>query len=144
MNTENKTSLNPTESTMSDLAAIKILVVEDDKINQFLSRKILLKMGFTVDVAGNSDEAIQKLNSGDFQIVLMDLRLPGKDGIEITRMIRLMPGANAGIPVFAITSSVAFTVRQEAEHAGINEYFTKPINADELKEMILKYVSEKS
>ena len=141
MNAENQTELNSTESVLSELTAIKILVVEDDKINQFLSKKILLKMGFTVEVAGNSDEAIHKLNSGDYQIVLMDLRLPGKDGIEITRMIRQMQGANARIPIFAITSSVAFTVRQEAEHAGINEYFTKPINADELKEMILKYVS---
>ncbi len=109
----------------------KILVVEDNLINQKVARQILLKAGFkVVSVADNGYKALEMLQTETFDAVLMDVQMPDMDGIETTRHIR--NDLKLSIPVVALTASALPEDREICFKAGMNEYVTKPFLPEDL------------
>lgn len=128
---------------------IKVLIVEDNPINQLLVTKVLQKRGYETIIAQNGKIAIDKYNNEDFDIILMDLQMPEMDGYEATKYIRRMDAEKAGIPIVAMT---AHTIQGELEKCmtiGMNDYVSKPFSPEELNAKIQllvvnKQINEKS
>jgi CheY-like chemotaxis protein len=116
-----------------------ILVVEDNLINQKIALRILdKKLGYHADVVSNGREAIDSLKRLDYDLVLMDCQMPEIDGYEATRTIRDVNSAvrNHKIPIIAMTANAMNGDREKCLDAGMDDYITKPINAQELAETI--------
>ena len=108
---------------MSDL----ILVVEDNLTNQLLTTSVLMRDGFETEVADCAEDALEFLKKRRPDLILMDVQLPGMDGLTFTRMLRSVPEA-AGIPVVAVTSHAMLGDRETAMAAGCVGYMSKPID----------------
>ena len=104
-----------------------ILVVEDNEANQLLARAVLELEGFTVEVAGSAIEAREALRDGAPALILMDIQLPGEDGLSLTRTLKADP-ATAAIPVVALTAHAMTGDREVALEAGCAGYIAKPID----------------
>lgn len=104
-----------------------ILVVEDNLTNQLLATTVLARDGFETMVADSPDEALVCIRSRRPDLILMDVQLPGMDGLTLTRHLQSLPEA-AGIPVVAVTSHAMVGDREKAMDAGCVGYMTKPID----------------
>jgi len=113
-------------------AGRKILLVEDNELNQEIAATILEERGFTVDVAGDGIVAVEKMESasaGQYDLILMDIQMPRMDGYEATRRIRSLEDMEkANIPIYAITANAFEEDRQKALDAGLNGHIVKPID----------------
>ena len=107
---------------------IRILLAEDNKINQMLVRSMLQKLGHAVVVAGNGREALESVIAEDFDVVLMDMQMPEMDGEEATKAIRSLPPPKNLIPILALTADVMPENRDRYMQAGINGLVPKPID----------------
>lgn len=117
------------------------LLVEDNKINQFVALQLLKKWDIKVDLANNGKEAILLLHQHDYDIVLMDIQMPIMGGIDATKIIRDPHSKvkNHQIPVLALTANVFDDVKTEIFASGFNEYLSKPLSAEKLYAKIKKY-----
>ena len=104
-----------------------ILVVEDNEVNQLLTASVLEREGFAVDVAGSSAEAMEQLRGRKPDLILMDIQLPGMDGLALTRRFKADP-ATANIPVVALTAHAMTGDREQTLAAGCAGYISKPID----------------
>ena len=121
-------SLTPT------IRPLRILLAEDNAVNQLVASLTLQKQGHTVTVAGNGREALDTLATGEFDLVLMDLQMPELDGLEATSILRQREsGTGRHIPVVALTAHAMTGDRERCLAAGMDGYLTKPISADELR-----------
>ena len=127
----------------SDFAGKKVLLVEDNELNQEIASTILSEAGFTVDIANDGDVAVNKMKKasvGQYDLILMDIQTPKMDGYEATRQIRQLADRQiAAIPIVAMTANAFEEDRQSALDAGMNGHIAKPIENSELFE-ILKMV----
>lgn len=118
---------------------IRILLAEDNPINQLIGRRMLEKHGFQVDVVANGNEAIKALSTLPYDLVLMDCQMPELDGYEATMKIRASKDATYwSVPIVAMTANAMSGDRERCLQAGMNEYLTKPINANELATALQK------
>ncbi len=136
----------PDDSSTPDhlvLMGVSVLVVEDNAINQMVARRILETAGATVATASSGMEAVDKLAAapGVFDLVLMDIQMPGMDGYEATRMIRETLGL-ATLPVVAMTANAMPSDRERCLAAGMNEHVSKPLDLDRLLSVILHFTRE--
>ena len=118
-----------------DFTNKKVLLVEDNKLNQEIAMSILKEAGFTVQVADDGDVAVELLreaDEGQFDLVLMDIQMPKMDGYTATRQIRTLNGAVANIPIIAMTANAFEEDRKKAIEAGMNGHVAKPIEVDTL------------
>ncbi|MBL8452321.1 MAG: response regulator, partial [Zoogloea sp.] len=125
-----------------DLAGLRILVAEDNDINQQIARGLLERIGATVSVADNGRTAIEALIAAGpdaFDVVLMDLQMPEMDGLEATRRIRADPRL-AHLPIIAMTAHAMAEERQRCIDAGMNDHVAKPIVVERLVQAILQQV----
>jgi CheY-like chemotaxis protein len=125
---------------------ISILVVEDNKINQKVVSLLMEKFGFQVDIANNGYEAIAALNRKRYALVLMDEQMPEMDGLEATRYIRQAQAAKSpyfppGIKIIAMTAKAMTGDRQACLDAGMDDYLSKPVNPEALREMVARYLA---
>jgi PAS domain S-box-containing protein len=113
---------------------LHILVAEDNVVNRALVTRLLAREGYTVDVVENGREALEALETpGRFDLVLMDVRMPDVDGLEATLAIRAAEAATgAHIPILALTADAAPEDRQRCLEAGMDDYISKPVRANEL------------
>lgn len=122
------------------LSAKKILLVEDNALNEEIARTLLTDHGFIVDSAFNGVEAISKIKdsaSNDYDLILMDIQMPGMDGYEATRTIRkLHKPYPANIPIIAMTANAFEEDRKAALDAGMNGHLAKPVDIDQLLHII--------
>jgi PAS domain S-box-containing protein len=130
-------------SAMARLKGARILVVEDNEFNQDLIEELLEQWGAVVRLCGNGREALEQLAKERFDIVLMDVQMPVMDGYETTHQIRATP-ALAGQCVIAMTANAMATDRERCLEAGMDDFETKPINADHLYQTLLKWLPERS
>ena len=121
------------------LTGIKILLVEDNQVNQKIATKILSKQGARVQVAGNGLEAVKMINEFEFDLVLMDCQMPEMDGYEATGKIRSMKTSVSSIPIIAMTANALSGDREKCLDAGMNDYISKPINKNLIIEKILEH-----
>jgi two-component system, cell cycle response regulator DivK len=117
-----------------------ILLVEDNEANQMLARAVLELDGFEVRVAGSADEARLELRAGMPSLILMDVQLPGEDGLSLTRELKADP-ATASIPVVALTAHAMSGDRALAVHAGCQGYISKPIDTRTFGNEIRRHIA---
>jgi CheY-like chemotaxis protein len=120
----------------------KILVVEDTPMNQQLAQWTLQKLGCTVDIAANGEIAIQKIRSDSYDLILMDLQMPGMDGISATYEIRKIEITEAlkMTPIVAMTAHVLDQDRAMAQAAGMQDFLIKPVSADEFQRVLSRFL----
>jgi len=104
-----------------------ILVVEDNEANQLLARSVLEREGFRVEIAGNAQEALEKLSITPPDLILMDVQMPGVDGLTFTRRLKA-DQKTAAIPIVALTALAMLGDRERTLDAGCAGYIPKPIN----------------
>ncbi len=117
----------------------KILVVDDNRINQIVTKKILENHGIVCDIAESGDIAIEKIKNDPFDLVLMDINMPGKDGIETTKEIRTF---NKLIPILALTAIEVEEMRNKIEASGMNDIIVKPYDTDKFLTIILRNLNK--
>lgn len=110
--------------------AKKILVAEDNKINQKVVLGMLRKLGYEADLVENGKDAILAIESNEYALVLMDCQMPEMDGYEATRQIRNMKDRNKSIPVVALTANAMVGDREKCLNAGMDDYMAKPVRLD--------------
>ncbi len=110
----------------------RILLVEDDKANQTLLAAALSRRGYTVFTASSGEEALRLTGHDSFDVVLMDLQLPGLDGFETVRRMRALQGHAATVPIIALTALQGARLRQRCEELGFTSMMEKPANLDRL------------
>ena len=120
----------------------KVLVVEDNVVNQKIINIMLKKEGNNVFVASNGKEGINFLRNNDIDIILMDIQMPVMDGISAARAIRSGGAGESkkNIPVIAVTAHSVSADRNKCLDAGMNDYMTKPVKPEELKALLMKYL----
>jgi CheY-like chemotaxis protein len=104
-----------------------ILIVEDNEANRLLAGAVLEREGYRVEMAGNAEEALQRLATGAPDLILMDVQMPGMDGLTLTRRLK-DDTRTAGIPVIALTALAMTGDRERTLEAGCSGYISKPIN----------------
>lgn len=116
----------------------RILLAEDNQVNQKLATRMLQKMGHVVTVAGNGKEALELMTSSYFDVILMDIQMPEMDGLEATAAIRKQEAVSQGrhVPIIAMTAHAMAGDRERCLEAGMDGYISKPINPRELFEAI--------
>ncbi|RAJ14497.1 ATP-binding protein [Olleya aquimaris] len=116
-----------------ELSNIKILVVEDNKINQMITKKILNKMKLYCDVVDNGEEAVDKVKTINYDVVLMDIHMPGISGIEATKIIRTF---DKELTIFALTAVTIEDKMQEFEDAGFTDIIPKPFKQEDFEKKL--------
>lgn len=111
---------------------LRILVVEDNPINQRLAAAILEREGHRVDSVGNGREAVQAIQQISYDLVLMDVHMPEMDGINATAAIRRLPGAASRVPIVAVTANAMPGERERLLAAGMDDYLAKPVDVPSL------------
>jgi CheY-like chemotaxis protein len=112
--------------------SLRILVAEDTPANQIVARAMLEKLGHRVQVVSDGDEAVAAARNGAFDLILMDVQMPGMDGYEATRRIRGLGTPVATTPIVALTAFAQPSDRDKAIAAGMTDHVSKPIRVDEL------------
>ena len=132
-------------------ASLKVLLAEDNSVNQLLAVRLLEKRGHRVTVAANGREALRALENEQFDLLLMDLQMPEMDGFEATATIRqkeaiLQKEARSGahLPIVALTAHAMKGDREKCLAAGMDGYLSKPIRPQELDELLERYCSRQN
>jgi CheY-like chemotaxis protein len=111
---------------------LRLLVAEDNDVNQILINAVLTRMGHLVDLVANGLLAVEAVRRGDYDLVLMDLQMPAMDGVEATQAIRALGDVRAAIPIIAMTANAFEEDRQACLAAGMDDYLSKPIDVEQL------------
>ncbi len=122
-------------------SGVKILVAEDNPLNQLVLMTLLEKAGYSADVVMNGREALDAVKEKNYDVILMDIQMPEMDGLEATRMIRKGPVMNPGIIIIAVTAKAMKGDREACEAAGMNAYLTKPVQPRLLIETLERYLN---
>jgi CheY-like chemotaxis protein len=130
------------EHALSD-TALKILLVEDNHVNQQVALSMLKKWGHHIDVAWNGLEALAAVKQQDYDLVLMDIQMPEMDGITATQRIRQLEGQRASVPIVAVTANAMQGDRERFLAAGMDDYIPKPINRDTFYMVVHRYASQR-
>nr|XP_024386102.1 probable histidine kinase 5 isoform X3 [Physcomitrium patens] len=122
---------------------LRVLVAEDNKVNQLLIWKMLKHYGHEVELVGNGQLAVDKIQTGQYDMILMDLQMPVLDGLSATKAIRALGGGVADMPIFALTADVLTQGRESLGAMGLTGYLTKPIDWVDLSAKINQVVQNK-
>jgi len=122
--------------------SLRILLVEDNLVNQKLAVRILEKSGFRADTVNNGKEAVEALQRFPYNLVLMDIQMPEMDGYQATKIIRdrRSPVRDHDVPIVAMTAHAMKGDREKCIQAGMNDYVSKPIRPEKLREVVEKYL----
>jgi CheY-like chemotaxis protein len=117
-------------------SALKILVVEDNVINQQVTIGMLRSLGCSADLAQDGAEAVEMVAKGNYTLVLMDYQMPVMDGMAATKAIRLLPGPQRKVAIIALTASAMIGDREDCLAAGMDDYLDKPLDRTRLVDML--------
>ncbi|NNE30927.1 MAG: response regulator [Winogradskyella sp.] len=123
-----------------DLSEVKILIVEDNKINQMITKKILNKMGLYCDVVDNGEDAVEQVKAETYNVVLMDIHMPGISGLEATKIIRTF---DKELTIFALTAVTLEDKMHEFGEAGFNDIISKPFKQEDFEQKLFDVLSGK-
>ena len=119
---------------------LRVLVAEDNPVNQLVIETMLFKRGFTVDIAGDGAEALAKLAHGRYAAVFMDCQMPNVDGYEATGRIRAQERGDERLPVIAMTAHAMAGDRERCLAAGMDDYLSKPLRPELLDEVLERWL----
>lgn len=139
---EKEVASSPSLALPSALANAQVLVAEDNDINQMLMRSLLEKYGIEADMAGNGLEALSRLKEKDYDLILMDINMPELDGIETAKRIveEEIRKGKTHTPIVALTAHALKGAEQKFLEAGMDDYVSKPIDLENLKRVLHKYL----
>jgi polar amino acid transport system substrate-binding protein len=132
-------SVNYYSKKLELIKGAKILLAEDDEINQQVAIELLESIGLVVDVANNGIEVLERLNASEYEMILMDLHMPEMDGYTTTKKIRKIKELDS-LPVLAMTADAVTGVKDKCIEAGMQGFLTKPININELFGALTKWI----
>jgi len=138
---ESNSNTDPLKKGLLPLSNARILIVEDNRINQLVITGLLKNTGVVTTIANSGQECLKLIDKHNFDLVLMDIQMPLIDGYTTTRILR---GYHKELPIIGLTAHALMGERQRCLDAGMNDYISKPIDADELKSKISHWVSIKS
>ncbi|MFL6415686.1 MAG: response regulator [Bryobacteraceae bacterium] len=127
---------------MTESASPRILMAEDNPINQRVGTLILQRAGFVIEVVSDGQEAVQAHISKPYDLILMDCQMPGMDGFEASRQIRLSKSKQPVI--IAVTANALVGERERCLQAGMDDYLSKPFQAEQLVAVVKKWTSSDS
>ncbi|MDO9281959.1 MAG: response regulator [Methylotenera sp.] len=122
-------------------ASARVLVVDDNVINQEVALELLQSFGLVVDVASNGKEAVEKFQTNHYDLILMDMQMPIMDGLEATRQIRTLL-AGRELPILAMTANAFDEDRQRCLQAGMNDHVSKPVDPAKLFHTLARWIPE--
>ncbi len=130
----NKSSIQASkQDSYADLRGIRILFVEDNKLNQIVVQKLLSKLGIEVTTADDGEKALEIIEGKDFDLILMDIQMPVMDGYRTTAEIRKHPDPRKrDVPIIALTASAFLSEKEKAKLFGMNDHVGKPFSPEEL------------
>ncbi len=130
-------------SPQAPMRAARVLVAEDNVVNQRLVKRMLEKLGHTVDIAVDGAQAVTLAVASGYDIILMDCSMPEKDGYQATREIRRLQleGASPRTPIIALTANAMPEDREKCLAAGMDDYLSKPISQEDLRAMVERYLA---
>ena len=120
---------------------VRVLVAEDNAVNQLLVRRMFEKLGISIDLAANGREAVQMAMQCDYDIIFMDCSMPELDGYEATAMLRNQ-GRRRRVPIIAITANAMSEDRARCLDAGMDDHLTKPVRIEDIRAAMLRWVIE--
>lgn len=120
---------------------MKILFVDDDAMNRRVIRDMLDVVGASMDEAENAEAGLSKIGRGEYNVILMDLRMPGMDGLEATRLIRQRGDAKARLPIVVVTADTSHDLYDRCMRAGADEVLRKPVAMASLIDTIGKVMA---
>lgn len=140
-----KLPMNATEND-KNLSGVRLLVAEDNKVNQFVAKQILSKWNATIDLADNGQHAVDLFHQKEYDVILMDLQMPVMDGFEATRLIRqaIAEAQRKATPIVALTADIMPDTRQRVRESGMDDIIIKPFELDELYNVISLYAKRQS
>jgi len=127
---------------LTRLQGARVLLVEDNEFNQQVALELLAAAGIHVEIAQNGALAVQCVEQGSYDLVLMDLQMPVMDGMEATRRIRAMPGREL-LPILAMTANAMAGDRERSLAGGMNDHVTKPIDPEELFAVLIRWLPDR-
>ena len=122
-----------------DISNIKILIVEDNKINQMITKKILNKMNLECDIVDNGEAAVEKVREFEYDVVLMDIHMPGISGLEATKLIRTF---DKELTIFALTAVTLEDKMHEFDEAGFDDIISKPFKQEDFERKLYEVLSK--
>jgi CheY-like chemotaxis protein len=132
-----------TSEKTASTTQLPILVVEDHKINQMVAKGMLKKLGYSIRLAENGFQALELLQQQEFALVLMDIQMPGMNGVETTQYIRTQLNKTE-LPIIALTANAMKGDEQTYLAAGMNACLTKPIQLEDLSKTLIEWLAIKS
>ena len=132
---------------LSKIKGARILLAEDNEINQQIAKELLSSEGLIIDILENGQDALdcmKKAKPGDYDLILMDIQMPIMDGREATRQIRKLTNGNENIPIVAMTAHALAEEKERNIKSGMNAQINKPIDLNEVFTTLIKYISEKN
>lgn len=135
-----KTESSGRSFTLNPVARARILVAEDNAVNQKVALGMLRKLGYEADVAGNGKEAVDAISRLNYDLVLMDIQMPEMDGFQATAMIRAQQSNERHIPIVAMTANAMSGDSEKCLDAGMDDYLAKPVKIDELHKALERWL----
>ena len=126
----------PAPAHDSELARMRILVAEDNPVNQVVIERMLQRLGCSADLVSNGIDVLRQVQASQYDLVLMDVQMPGIDGQEASRRIRSLSPVHSRIPIVALTASATVEDRGACVAAGMNDYLSKPLALDALRKVL--------
>lgn len=142
--TSDRNTAGKTLPPASKATAIKVLAVDDNEANLKLVNELLKDMNIEVQLADNGEAAAQLATTNAFDLILMDIQMPGMDGLEATRRIREMENGQARTPIIALTAHAVSDNKSKLLLAGMDDYLSKPISESELKHLVQRWAKRSS
>jgi len=130
----------PESAAQDELSGVRVLVAEDNEINQMIITEILSSFGIEVTIAGDGLETLEKLKNGSFDVVLMDIQMPEMDGLTAAAQIRA-DSRYETLPILAMTANAGAEHRAESIAAGMNDHLTKPVDVQQIYESLKKWTN---
>src|SRR5690606_15101859 len=118
----------------------RILLVDDNEVNRVVASRLLQRLGFTVDSVADGLAALEAHAAATYDAILMDCQMPTLDGYECTRRIRAREGTSRHTPIVALTANADVEDRRRCLAAGMDDYLTKPIEADRLVQSLRRFM----
>jgi two-component system capsular synthesis sensor histidine kinase RcsC len=130
------------KSTGQSRFSAHVLVAEDDPVNQMVALTMLQHLGCTVTTVRDGEEALRRINTEPFDLVLMDCRMPNLDGLKTTQRLRQLPPPLSSTPVVALSANAGTEEKARCLQAGMNDYLAKPLNLEDLQNALWRWAPQ--